>query len=243
MQRQVVVVVVFVALAVPTLAAPAAAGGRTAPPARAVPVPVKAAPELLAKTAFGSPGGFPFNGWESYHQRTIVVPSGHRSPHHGHGRRFPSTVLLYTPAALYGSPVEPPTPVVNVAPVIHASPIIYVSPTVVVPEPASVAVTPVVEPLPSLPSVVEHPTGRYELRGDGMTTPYVWAWIPNPPAAPPATPSPSSREPLAGSVTANRTRIYQWTDDEGTTSWTNRLESIPETYRSRARGPGEMAKP
>jgi hypothetical protein len=33
--------------------------------------------------------------------------------------------------------------------------------------------------------VIEYPSGRYELRGDGITTPFVWVWIPNPPPAPP----------------------------------------------------------
>jgi hypothetical protein len=35
------------------------------------------------------------------------------------------------------------------------------------------------------PGVIEYPSGRYELRGDGTTTPYVWVWIPNPPSTPP----------------------------------------------------------
>ena len=37
---------------------------------------------------------------------------------------------------------------------------------------------------PTRPSVIEFPTGRYELRGDGISTPYVWVWIPNPPPPP-----------------------------------------------------------
>jgi hypothetical protein len=49
------------------------------------------------------------------------------------------------------------------------------------------------------PSVVEFPTGRYELRGDGITEPYRWVWIPKPPTTPPAKPSspvpPTSGEP------------------------------------------------
>ncbi len=244
MRRQVLVVVVSVALAGPLLSAPVAAGGHFPPQRgadarapRAVPVGVRAAPELHAKTAFGSPGGFPFKGWESYHQRPVVVRSGHHSPRHGHAGRFPRTVFLYRPAAVYGPPVEPPAPVVTVAPVIHASPIVYVLPTVVVAEPTLAPAAPAVEPLPPLPSVVEHPTGRYELRGDGMTTPYTWVWIPNPPPGPPA-PTPFSGELPAWSVPASRSAVYQWTDDEGTTSWTNRLESIPAAHRSRARGPG-----
>ena len=27
-------------------------------------------------------------------------------------------------------------------------------------------------------TVVPYPNGRYELRGDGMTVPYYWAWVP-----------------------------------------------------------------
>jgi hypothetical protein len=36
-------------------------------------------------------------------------------------------------------------------------------------------------------SVVQYPTGRYELRGDGASVPYSWVWIPAQPmvAAPP----------------------------------------------------------
>jgi len=44
--------------------------------------------------------------------------------------------------------------------------------------------------------VVPYPNGRYELRGDGMTVPHYWAWVPAqlyiapppPPAVPPAAP-------------------------------------------------------
>ena len=35
-------------------------------------------------------------------------------------------------------------------------------------------------------TVVPYPNGRYELRGDGMTVPYYWAWVPAQPyIAPP----------------------------------------------------------
>jgi hypothetical protein len=44
-------------------------------------------------------------------------------------------------------------------------------------------------------TVVNYPTGRYELRGDGITVPYYWAWVPAqayiaapPPPAVPASP-------------------------------------------------------
>ncbi len=42
-----------------------------------------------------------------------------------------------------------------------------------------------VAPPPTYPTVVQYPHGRYELRGDGMRTPYQWVWIPNPPPPPP----------------------------------------------------------
>jgi len=49
------------------------------------------------------------------------------------------------------------------------------------------------------PTVINYPHGRYELRGDGIQTPFQWVWIPNPPppppppAAPPAPPSSPTR--------------------------------------------------
>lgn len=42
---------------------------------------------------------------------------------------------------------------------------------------------------------IEYPSGRYELRGDGTTTPYVSVWIPNPPSAPPDVASQSDPTP------------------------------------------------
>jgi len=53
---------------------------------------------------------------------------------------------------------------------------------------------PAYTPPPTYPTVVQYAHGRYELRGDGIQTPYQWVWIPNPPPPPPppgAPPSPS----------------------------------------------------
>ncbi|HEY7539725.1 MAG TPA: hypothetical protein VIF11_06260 [Methylomirabilota bacterium] len=60
-------------------------------------------------------------------------------------------------------------------------------------------------------TVVNYPTGQYQLRGDGITVPYYWAWVPAqayiaapPPPAVPAAPdmtpagSPSPPPPAAG---------------------------------------------
>jgi hypothetical protein len=163
----------------------------------------------------------------------------HRAPHHAFPG-FLGTTALYVPAALYEPPVDMSPPPVSVSPVIYVSPTVYVSPSVVAPQPAPAATAPAT----ASPSVVEHPTGRYELRGDGLATPYVWVWIPNPPPAPPATPAPSPAEPRTGSVPpAVRSKIYRWTDDAGTTFWTNRPESIPEPHRSRAQTGQITAQP
>jgi hypothetical protein len=91
---------------------------------------------------------------------------------------------------------------------------------------------------PPMPSVIEHPTGRYELRGDGVTTPYTWVWIPNPPAAPPPPPPPSADGP---SPSARPTKsapspsvLYRWTDGEGVVHWTDNSNTVPARYRAEA---------
>ena len=100
-------------------------------------------------------------------------------------------------------------------------------------------------PPPPMPSVVEYPNGRFELRGDGMTSPYNWVWIPNPPPPPPPGPPPggpmfsptgpvfSDDRPLDRPSLSSR-RIYRWTDDQGVINLTDRLESVPVKYRGAA---------
>jgi hypothetical protein len=94
---------------------------------------------------------------------------------------------------------------------------------------------------PPMPGVVQYPTGRWELRGDGLTAPYRWVWIPNPPSAPPAS-MPPAGEPMSPTPPASsrpeppgNTRVYRWTDGQGVLHLTDRLETIPERYRSGAR--------
>ena len=251
MRRQAIALTVCVALSVPLLPAATLAGGR--PPSQrgfnahgGSPAHggFQAIPEFRPNGAFGSPGGFPFAARQVHHGRSARVSPGHFSrqfPRHTFFPSVPSTAFLYAPPALYGPSVDTSSPVVSVSPIIYASPTVYVSPLIVSSEPAPVAAPP--PTAPALPSVVEHPTGRYELRGDGVATPYVWVWIPNPPLAPPAEPPPSPEEPPAGSApSASRTKTYQWTDEEGTTFWTNRLEKVPERYRSRAQGSAQVVK-
>lgn len=103
-----------------------------------------------------------------------------------------------------------------------------------------------VAPPPPMPSVVQYPTGRYELRGDGFTTPYQWIWIPNPPSAPPpsAPPpwAPPALQPAPAQLPAStkpeppgNTTVYRWTDAEGVVHLTDRLDTVPPRYRTQAR--------
>ena len=79
---------------------------------------------------------------------------------------------------------------------------------------------------PPMPDVIEYANGRYELRGDGINTPYKWVWIPNPPPGPPA-----DAAPPPGPV--RHTTLYRWTDKDGAVHWTDRLDAVPEAYRSK----------
>jgi Ni/Co efflux regulator RcnB len=136
----------------------------------------------------------------------------HRHHHRHHARPF---VTFYSlPSAVYYTYYSPP-PVYYAPPVYQAPPVSY---------------TP-----PAIPRVVEYPTGRYELRGDGVTTPYEWAWIPNPPPAPPPPVEPPATAPpsLPAPITASASReAFRWTDDNGVTTWTDRLDTVPERYRA-----------
>lgn len=123
--------------------------------------------------------------------------------------------------------------------------IVYTQP-VVYPQPSPVmSVAP--SPLPT-PTVVEYPTGWYQLRGDGVTTPYVWVWIPKPPPPPPSAEPPSVPPPPQSTAPADPPTVlpvqlrsfapagelYRWTDEQGGPHWTDRLDNIPERYRSQA---------
>jgi hypothetical protein len=104
--------------------------------------------------------------------------------------------------------------------------------------------TELVAPTPPMQRVVEFPTGRYELRGDGYGTPYHWIWIPNPPAAPPA-PAPPALEPAPPAPPTStkpepprKTTVYRWTDADGVVHFTDRLDSVPAPHRPQAKSPG-----
>jgi hypothetical protein len=121
-----------------------------------------------------------------------------------------------------------------------AAPTYYASApvTYVVPAPSVVPAPP-----PSMPTVVEYENGFYELRGDGMTVPYRWVWIPKPPPPPPAPPAmaPPSEAPAspparyAEQPPRQPSAVYRWTDEQGVTTYTDRLERVPERYRADAK--------
>jgi hypothetical protein len=235
MRRQAIGLAACVALSIPVMSGTTLAGGKKLGPTPAhfkanADFRFKANADFRPKSAFGGPGGFP-------------LPIGHepKSPHHfprvpRHGLlpHFPVTTFWYTPTGLYAPPADPPSSVVSPPPVVNVSQTVYVSPPAAPWPPATV--TAVSPPAPAPPSVVEYPTGRYELRGDGLGTAYTWVWIPNPPAAPPATPPTREDPPAASASSEGRGQTYRWTDEAGTTFWTNRLEKVPERHRSRAQG-------
>jgi hypothetical protein len=73
-----------------------------------------------------------------------------------------------------------PPPAAGVSHVVYAAPhVVLVQP----PQPA--------------PTVVEYPHGRYELRGDGVSTAYQWVWIPRVPPPPPPPPGPPPPPPTS----------------------------------------------
>ena len=94
-------------------------------------------------------------------------------------------------------------------------------------------------PYPPMPSVVEFPTGRYELRGDGRTEQYHWVWIPKPPTAPPAEPSspapPAPVSPPSDPGPTRHTPVYRWTDEQGTVHLTDQVNAVPDRYRPKAK--------
>jgi hypothetical protein len=137
---------------------------------------------------------------------------------------FATAPFVYAPPLVYGSAL--PYDASSYDPAFYAPPMSYAPPVSYAPSGGgTVSLGP--SPAPPMPEVVEFPTGRYELRGDGMTTPYTWVWIPAPPSqAPAGEPSPSSRR-----------QLYRWTDEAGVAHWTDRWEAVPQPYRAEAQQP------
>ena len=228
--RRVTVLTPWVILGLALAPAATQAGGMLVPPASGF----KAQPIFRPTSAFGSPGGFPFPmGQDRRGQMSRL--DARRVARRPVFPAFPATTFLSAPWVPYALPTDTSAPTVTVSPVTYVAPTVYVSlpPVAVAPAPVLSAPAP-----PSTPSVVEYATGRYELRGDGSGTPYTWVWIPNAPPAPPTAPP---EMPAATPSSASASRVYRWTDDQGTEFWTNRLEKIPEPYRSRVAGRAQVA--
>lgn len=158
-------------------------------------------------------------------------PGGRSFGHRPFGA-FGRGVVVFVPPFWYGSdlgydpgPAYAPTP--SYGPAVYGSGV-----------GGTLALAPATPPTPS---VIQYPTGRWELRGDGLTIPYRWVWIPNPPAAPPTPPPPSGEPSAPAPPTSSRpeppgnTKIYRWTDGQGVLHLTDRLDTVPERYRAQAR--------
>ena len=170
---------------------------------------------------FRSRGGGLHGGGPSVHGRGPSL-------HHAFPRHFTvfSTVIA-PPVVFDSSPLVAAPPAYPAAPYASASP--YVPP---LSYDVSTFTPPAAPPAPPVPRVVEFPTGRYELRGDGIQTPYTWVWIPNPPTAPPPSPAaPAAANPAASTP---RPEVYEWVDEQGVVHWTNRREAVPPRYRPSA---------
>ncbi len=121
-------------------------------------------------------------------------------------------------------------------------PVFYTTPTVVIaPQPYANTYSYVEPPAPpgsqSMSRVILYPHGRYELYGDGVTTPYQWVWIPNappPPPPPPPASAPAPAAPAAPGPPTSQPQLFRWTDDQGVTTWTDQWDKIPVEDRAQA---------
>jgi hypothetical protein len=170
----------------------------------------------------------PVDPWKSW-------GTSHVAKHH-QGRRPVPFAPFVGASGFIGTPsVVVTTPVVSE--VVHGSTVIYAP--LGVSAPAAGLAFGGAPALPT-PTLIEHPGGWYQLRGDGVTTPYSWVWIPKPPLppAPSTEPAPSAQglgapAAPADSRTRDRAPAYHWTDG-GVTTWTNRLERVPKHFRDQA---------
>ena len=163
----------------------------------------------------------PAVGQQQRHQLREGRGSDSSRPHDRPGLRRrqhaprPFVTYYVPPPVVYDTYYTPP-------PVYYVPPVVYQAP-------------PVSYPAPAMPRVIEYPTGRYELRGDGVSTPYEWAWIPNPPPEPPPPFEPPSVLPepeVEPEAPARSREAFRWTDAGGVTTWTDRLDNVTEGYRA-----------
>jgi hypothetical protein len=161
-------------------------------------------------------------------------PSNHQRFHH---RSFGSRVGVapFVPFGFYSAATAYSSPPFYDSSYDSSPPVMYPGSTAYAPTPAYPVPPAPIYPPPQLQQDVDlqrevvFPTGRYVLRGDGITMPYTWVWIPNPPTAPPGGAAPDS-----GARDGERA-VYSWTDGNGVTTWTDRLSRVPPEYRASAR--------
>ncbi len=175
----------------------------------------------------GFSGGFSARGGHGFHGGRVVVP--HRFSHQPffhHARPFG----MIAPPVVYGSPYFYDEPDDDAA-AVYAPPAFYAPP----PSGSVPVATPPPPPAPPLPRVVEFPEGRYELRGDGVSAPYMWVWVPAAPTAPPLSSRPAepSPPPSGEKARARPSQLYRWTDPDGVVHWTDDLGTVPGKYRAR----------
>src|SRR5262249_51510826 len=249
MKRITLPVIASLALVVAPMLLPAVApaqafrGGRGGGPGMRSPIGHMCGP--IGRIPIG--GGAAFGGGPVGHKP--FGPHGFASHHRFHHRRFPfGFVGVYaapwfaysapypfydsTPYG-YGLPYDPPA--YYNPPAYYDSPAYYDPPAVSAP-PRSRAVTiapPPAPPPPPRPAQVQFPTGRYEMMGDGLRVPFRWVWIPNPPSSPPSFASPGAAPPPGDPPSTRRSELYRWTDEDGVLHMTDRLDSVPQQYRSR----------
>jgi len=184
-------------------------------------------------------------GFGTPSQPAIARPGRQEIRHHfPFEHRFflvlPTTVIVTSPIVSYPSAFDAPSSYESPAALDPPAPDAYGPPP-------PVALGP---PTPATPSVIEYPTGRYELRGDGETSPYTWVWIPKPPPPPPAPPdgppATPQKAPADRAARASEGRpapsdeLYRWTDGTGVTHWTNMPGAVPEGYRSQVGRPVQL---
>ena len=179
------------------------------------------------------------------------------SPNHHHGfvgrpffRPFvrPFFPFAVAPAVVYAAPYYYPPPTYYDPPPTYYTPptaTYYSPPPATYYSPAPPSGTLSIAPAPP-DNVIQYSHGRYELRGDGVATPYRWVWIPNPPPPPPAAPPPPAGDPPSfvpspgdspsgGPAAPRQSQLYRWTDTVGVVHWTDRIDAVPEKYRAGAR--------
>jgi hypothetical protein len=167
---------------------------------------------------------------------TRVFP--HQQHHGFHGHRFHGHNKFHGHGSGFGVILAPPVIGYSYAPPVYAGPE-YVTPAPAYAPPSYAPPAYGYAPPPS-ERIVEFPNGRYLLQGDGVTAPYRWVWIPSPPPAPPAdepvapSPPPAPPGPTSRPEPTRTIDFYRWTDEHGVTHFSDRLESVPEAYRSKA---------